>query len=421
MTLAQALTRHKFRRVGVETHVTSRGDVEAAFAHIQPIRIRNANKLWLESYPSRSSDDACPTDGAMDDCGSRRVHFPESDGALVVVECFEVDDDASLKTPAIWSLGAGVAKAYREQLRLRIQEEEDISARSVSDWPPLPLEYNPDHIWSVIEKGQAFLPPTLAWTAAAGGECCIPERRPGFVRFVCISDTHKRHREFDTLPEGDVLLHAGDFTLAGKIEQVEDFGSWIGSQNFERKFVIAGNHDVTLDPEFSSDAGAKKFPFNRDVSAESVREAFARCAGKSVTYLEDSEVSFRGIRVYGAPWQPAFGTWAFQKQRGPPMAEQWRQIPSGVDVVLVHGPPLGRGDLCNNGMRAGCADLLAEIQGRIRPAVCVSGHIHEAAGMSFDGITHYLNASSLGFGMSCIEHAPMIFDLPAQDVAADSG
>ena len=35
------------------------------------------------------------------------------------------------------------------------------------------------------------------------------ERR-GWIRFVCISDTHSKHQKIE-LPRGDVLIHAGKF------------------------------------------------------------------------------------------------------------------------------------------------------------------------------------------------------------------
>ena len=35
-------------------------------------------------------------------------------------------------------------------------------------------------------------------------------------RFVLISDTHNQR---PSLPDGDILLHAGDFTLFGKLQE----------------------------------------------------------------------------------------------------------------------------------------------------------------------------------------------------------
>ena len=33
------------------------------------------------------------------------------------------------------------------------------------------------------------------------------------VLIVCISDTHNQHRDLKDMPAGDILIHAGDFTL----------------------------------------------------------------------------------------------------------------------------------------------------------------------------------------------------------------
>jgi len=41
------------------------------------------------------------------------------------------------------------------------------------------------------------------------------EPLPPGVRLVLISDTHSRHEDMHPLPEGDVLIHAGDFTNTG--------------------------------------------------------------------------------------------------------------------------------------------------------------------------------------------------------------
>lgn len=401
----------------MQTLVTSRGDVEAAFAKIVPSRVRKANEAWVAAYPPLTpfggdGDDGasagCYSDAVLGDCTKPRVHFPE---ALESTSCFEVEDDSLLRTPAIWSLGAGVSRHYREQLQLRAQEAGEKGTGGAETWTPFPLEYNPDAVWKVLAEGQAFLPPTRAWRA---DDASLPPQPPGSVRFVCVSDTHRRHRDL-VLPDGDVLLHAGDFTMAGTMQQVADFATWLRSLPFDHKYVIAGNHDVTFDPNYyNEEGGLMRFNFVEDVSPEKARETFISNAGESVTYLEDVGAAYRGIRMYGAPWQPAFGNWAFQKQRGPPMAERWRQIPEGIDILLCHGPPLGRGDLCNHGGRAGCADLLAAVQGRVRPAFCVYGHIHEDAGISFDGTTHFLNAASVS-SKYVVQHAPLVFDLPARD------
>lgn len=71
---------------------------------------------------------------------------------------------------------------------------------------------------------------------------------------------------------------------------------------------------------------------------------------------------------HSSPWQPEFYDWAYNLPRGEPCAAKWRAIPDGVDILLTHGPPLGHGDLCKPGQhRAGCVDLLQQVQTRIKP------------------------------------------------------
>jgi hypothetical protein len=51
------------------------------------------------------------------------------------------------------------------------------------------------------------------------------------------------------IPVGDVLIHAGDFTSIGNIEDVKKFSSYLKSldNKFTYKIVIAGNHELTFD------------------------------------------------------------------------------------------------------------------------------------------------------------------------------
>ncbi len=66
---------------------------------------------------------------------------------------------------------------------------------------------------------------------------------------VCISDTHSNY-DF-TLPEGDILIHAGDITRTGTYKEFDKFLHWLKSlTNFRLKIIIAGNHDITLDKAY---------------------------------------------------------------------------------------------------------------------------------------------------------------------------
>jgi Icc-related predicted phosphoesterase len=194
------------------------------------------------------------------------------------------------------------------------------------------------------------------------------------LRIVCVSDTHGRHDRTD-LPPGDLLIHAGDLTAHGKLEEVEPFNDWLGriGHLYRHTIVIAGNHD---------------FCFQN-------HPAEARARLTHATYLEDSWVEVGGVKVYGSPWQPFFGGWAFNLRRGEELAAVWAKIPADVDVLVTHGPPEGVLDRNKWGDPCGCRDLLARVL-EVRPRLHVFGHIHEAAGRTeIDGIT-FVNAAVPG-------------------------
>ena len=57
-------------------------------------------------------------------------------------------------------------------------------------------------------------------------------RQPNSLRFVCISDTHgviehERREYHRRIPEGDVLIHCGDFTMGGDPSEITKFDSFI--------------------------------------------------------------------------------------------------------------------------------------------------------------------------------------------------
>ena len=126
--------------------------------------------------------------------------------------------------------------------------------------------------------------------------------------------------------------------------------------------------------------------------------------------LQDELIEVMGLKIYGTPWQPAFFNWAFNLSRGEACARAWAKIPAGIDILISHGPALGYGDLCKGGNRAGCVNLLHEIQYRIKPRFHVFGHIHEAAGLYSNGITTFVNASSCNFSYQAVQ-SPISFSL----------
>lgn len=283
---------------------------------------------------------------------------------------------------------------------------------------------NEDGTWSVgfRDGSEAELPAAAlrrcegggVWPVApvAGGARVVvdaSEAKPeGWTRFVCFSDTHGLHESIPSkhIVEADVLLHGGDFTNTGEVEQVKSFSEWLNAYPAAHKVVIAGNHDVTFEPGYYERMWKRYHRTPEDCGA--ARQALL--GGGSCIYLEDAESEVLGYRIYGSPWQLEFCDWAFNLPQGPIRRATWDKIPSEVDILLVHGPPYGFGDTCSHGERVGCPELLAAVLAR-RVPVTVSGHIHEGYGAVREGATLHVNASTctLRYRPS---NPPIIFDLP---------
>lgn len=255
--------------------------------------------------------------------------------------------------------------------------------------------------------------PTIAWNLIQSGQTVkkletadysIPPAA-GYTRFVCISDTHNRTDRLDhPIPDGDVLIHAGDFTNYGTRDQVVHFNKFLSTLSHPYKVVIAGNHDISFDFD-SYDSLWSYFSNKRDDPKE-IKKELTNCI-----YLEDEEVEILGFRIFGSPWTPEFCNWAFMRTRGDHIQEMWNKIPEGIDILVTHGPPLGHGDRTISNVRAGCLNLLHTVQSRVKPKYHIFGHIHEGYGMTTDGVTTFVNASSVTIQYKP-RHPPIVFDLP---------
>jgi predicted phosphohydrolase len=190
------------------------------------------------------------------------------------------------------------------------------------------------------------------------------------VRIVAVADTHLFHDEL-VVPDGDVLVHAGDMCRGGDLVELAAAARWIAALPHRHKVIVAGNHD---------------WAFAREPAA-------ARALFEGAHYLEDSELAIDGVRFYGSPWQPAFNDWAFNLPRGPALAAVWANIPRGLDVLITHGPPDGIGDRTTPARRAGCAELRARVL-EVAPRLHLFGHIHQDGGAWRMGATTFANVTT---------------------------
>lgn len=191
-----------------------------------------------------------------------------------------------------------------------------------------------------------------------------PQQSPSQTRpltIVCTSDTHNSQPR---IPLGDLLIHAGDLTQSGTAQELQTSLDWLNSLPHTHKLVIAGNHDMLLDPAVNT-ASTERDQLNWG----------------SLIYLEDSVtvLRFHGgrtLKVYGSPRTRKHGSWAFQYPRG---ENRWSgRVPEDTDVLVTHCPP--RFHLDCDGF--GDEYLLEEVW-RVRPKVHVFGHVHEGYGEDF--------------------------------------
>jgi len=210
------------------------------------------------------------------------------------------------------------------------------------------------------------------------------------MRLVLISDTHNLHEKL-ALPDGDILVHAGDLTGMGSPAELERVAAWLARVKPRYRAVVltAGNHDwgFEQDPEPS------------------------RAFFKDFIYLEDSGAVVEGKRFWAVPWTPRFYDWAFMLDPGPDLQAKYDLVPAGTQVLISHGPPSECRDMTARGVPAGSVELRNTIL-RLKPSLnlVVCGHIHEGYGRGEVAGVPVLNASICDAAYRP-RHEPLVFDL----------
>lgn len=191
------------------------------------------------------------------------------------------------------------------------------------------------------------------------------------MKLICISDTHNKHQHIP-IPNGDILIHAGDITEGGTKREVIDFLKWFSRKPHEHKIFIAGNHDFYFE-KFNEKEIQKIIP-------------------KNIHYLKESGITINGIKFWGSPVTPGEGTWAFNQIQE--IGEHWEKIPADTQVLISHTPPYKIKDVLNNGQHIGCTSLSKVIEKR-KIELHIFGHVHDSYGITTLGRTTFINASCL--------------------------
>lgn len=208
------------------------------------------------------------------------------------------------------------------------------------------------------------------------------------IKLVCISDTHCKLNRVK-LPDGDILVHAGDALSRGTLSEFIHFINQLENIKVKYKHVIyvPGNHDIISEKNETL-----------------VRE---ECEARGIIYLNNEGITLEGIEFYGSGITPRFHNWGWNKDSGDcgtsyppehksydPIEPYWDAIPSTVDVLITHGPPRGIMDLSvYSGDLCGCPYLLDKVM-EIKPVYHIFGHIHFFGGQKekVNGVT-FVNAS----------------------------
>ena len=206
------------------------------------------------------------------------------------------------------------------------------------------------------------------------------------MKIVLISDTHGNHNFI--IPEGDILIHAGDVSLRGTKKEIDCFIDWFQKQPHKHKIFIAGNHDFYFEEALKNNI---------------------KINDTNLNYLNDSGCEIEGIKFWGSPIQPTFFNWAFNRERGEEIKKYWDLIPNDTDVLITHGPPHKILDLTKNGEYVGCEELKKKVL-EIKPKLHVFGHIHEAYGKTVRNKTTFVNASLLDDKYRNV-NAPIVIDI----------
>ncbi|KAF9069831.1 Metallo-dependent phosphatase-like protein [Rhodocollybia butyracea] len=234
----------------------------------------------------------------------------------------------------------------------------------------------------------------------------LPPTSPSYTRFVCISDTHTRSFP---VPDGDVLLHSGDLTDTGTVEEFDMTMEWIRKLPHKVKIIIAGNHDLPLHTKWF-----KKNHYRWRDKDHSLKNELAQilkllkgpaARAANVIYLQNEKYSFkvkgngRTWSVYGSPWTPAFfsgGAFGYTPREAPALISKFPK----TDILLTHGPPHKILDRTTRGDTPGCPSLTSALESaRLRPRLHVFGHIHEAHGA-------YIHEWARGDVVGNIQNAP---------------
>lgn len=115
------------------------------------------------------------------------------------------------------------------------------------------------------------------------------------TRFLIISDTHDspNHPFRGPTPKLDVVLHCGDLTQLGSLSEYKRALKILFSIPAELRLVIAGNHDLSLDPRYHQSLPANEQESKKEEHEQALEIMTGKLAKEAgVTYLTEGLHTF---------------------------------------------------------------------------------------------------------------------------------
>lgn len=207
------------------------------------------------------------------------------------------------------------------------------------------------------------------------------------MKICLISDTHGSEHLL-TLPEGDILIHCGDFHITN-LNDLEYTNRWFAKQDFKYKIFVAGNHDTYI---------------------EKVGKDFTKSILKDVIYLENEGIEIEGLKFWGSPFSPEFNNWSFMYQRRSIEGRNiWNKMPEKLDLLITHAPPYKILDLNSRKENCGCEILQRKVLEKYPKYHCF-GHLHESYGQEKIENTTFINCSLLDDNYDLVNE-PIILEI----------
>lgn len=206
------------------------------------------------------------------------------------------------------------------------------------------------------------------------------------MKIVALADTHGVFHNID-IPDGDILIVAGDWTSQGGIHACINFARWIDEQPHKYKLYIPGNHEVG---------------FEENSSLEGLI--------LSGTNINKKLINIEGINIFGFSYTLPFNNWAFS------MNEEFQEYyfkivaPTNVDILVTHGPPFGILDSEKYQINLGSKALLDYVK-EIQPKLHIFGHIHGGYGINNTAMPNTLFANVSLMDRIKIVNKPMVFEI----------